>query len=114
MAKSSADRSTIDLFSKSRGRPRTHLLSRQEQLKVNKKVQRLKEKQQGLKRIEVTLDQNTIEQLDTLCEMHELKRADWVTKLINLYCSEPSNQSKIKKYLKAKALAQRETLDKED
>ena len=102
MAKSSSDRNTIDLFSKTRGRPRTQILSRQEQLKVSKKTQRLKQKEQGLKRIEVILDRELIEKLDILCEIDDIKRADWLANQINTYLSDSKIQKKIKKYINEK------------
>lgn len=97
MAKSSSDRNTIDLFSKTRGRPRTQILSRQEQLKVSKKVQRIKQKQQGLKRVEVILSKETIEKLDQLCEIEGVKRADWIESTIESLFSDSNTQRKIKK-----------------
>ncbi|WOD06903.1 LexA regulated protein [Marinomonas sp. GJ51-6] len=83
MAKASSDRNTIDIFGKTPGRPRTHMLSRKEQLKINKRAQREKEKAQGLKRLELVIDQSTLEQLDFLCEKQGIKRAEWLTQQIN-------------------------------
>ncbi|MBD5770169.1 LexA regulated protein [Marinomonas colpomeniae] len=83
MAKSSSDRNTIDLFGKSAGRPRTQALTRKDQLKVNKRVQREKERAQGLKRLELIIEQETLDKLDQLCEKNGLKRAEWLTQQIN-------------------------------
>jgi len=94
MAKSSSDRNTIDLFSKTRGRPRTQILSRQEQLKANKKTQRIRQNQQGQKRIEVILNYETIKKLDQLCELEGVKRADWITEQINLLYSNLRKNNK--------------------
>lgn len=79
MAKASSDRNTIDLFGKSAGRPRTQPLNRKDQLKLNKRAQREKEKAQGLKRLELLIEQETIEKLDALCELNGVKRAEWLT-----------------------------------
>ncbi|MCW8357353.1 MAG: LexA regulated protein [Marinomonas sp.] len=79
MAKASSDRNTIDLFGKSPGRPRTQPLTRKDQLKINKRAQREKEKAQGLKRLELLIEQNTLDKLDLLCEQSGLKRAEWLT-----------------------------------
>ena len=92
MAKSSSDRNTIDLFGKTRGRPATHPLPRKEQLKKNKRLQRAKAKEQGIKRIEVVLDQETIEKLDAMCEQQDIKRADWLTIQIALAFSKKKIQ----------------------
>lgn len=83
MAKASSDRNTIDLFGKSPGRPRTQPLTRKDQLKINKRAQREKEKAQGLKRLELIIEQDIIDKLDKLCEMTGLKRAEWLTQQIN-------------------------------
>lgn len=96
MAKSSSDRNTIDLFSKTRGRPKTRPLNRKDQLKTNKRNQRLKEKKQGLKRVEITLDTETLSMLDQLCEFDNLKRADWIAGQVALMHAKP----KVKKRLK--------------
>lgn len=83
MAKSSSDRNTIDLFGKSAGRPRTQALTRKDQLKINKRTQREKEKAQGFKRLELVIEQDVLDKLDQLCEKNGLKRAEWLTQQIN-------------------------------
>ena len=83
MAKASSDRNTIDLFGKSPGRPRTQPLTRKDQLKLNKRAQREKEKAQGLKRLELIVEQDIIDKLDELCELNGIKRAEWLTLQIN-------------------------------
>ena len=83
MAKASSDRNTIDLFGKSPGRPRTQPLTRKDQLKINKRAQREKEKAQGLKRLELVIEQDIIDKLDKLCEMNGIKRAEWLTQQVN-------------------------------
>ncbi|WP_191603009.1 LexA regulated protein [Marinomonas algicola] len=94
MAKSSSDRNTIDLFGKTRGRPVTQPLSRKDQLKKNKKIQREKDKKQGLKRLEITLDQETVEKLDALCLEQDIKRAEWLTMQIALAFSKQKGSRK--------------------
>lgn len=83
MAKASSDRNTIDLFGKSPGRPRSKVLTRKDQLKINKRLQREKEKVLGLKRLELVIDQDTINKLDQLCEAQDIKRSEWITLAIN-------------------------------
>lgn len=96
MAKSSSDRNTIDLFSKTRGRPKTRPLTRKDQLKANKRNQRLKEKKQGLKRVEITLENDVLEKLDQLCEQEGIKRADWIMQQVSLMHAKPKTK-KVKK-----------------
>jgi hypothetical protein len=83
MAKASSDRNTIDLFGKSPGRPRSQPLTRKDQLKINKRAQREKEKAQGLKRLELLIEQEVLEKLDQLCDLKGLKRAEWLTLQVN-------------------------------
>ena len=54
MAKAQTDRTTIDLFENEKrpGRPKTNPLSRELQLKVNKRNQLKRDKARGLKRVE--------------------------------------------------------------
>ena len=96
MAKSSADRNTIDLFGSSRGRPRSQPLNRKDQLKANKRIQREKEKALGLKRLELLVDEETIAKLDQLCELNDVKRSEWLTMQIALSFSK-SKTGKLKK-----------------
>ncbi|WP_100636009.1 LexA regulated protein [Marinomonas sp. ef1] len=91
MAKASSDRNTIDLFGKSPGRPRTQPLTRKDQLKINKRAQREKEKAQGLKRLELIIEQDIIDKLDKLCEINGLKRAEWLTLQINKSLDKPKS-----------------------
>ncbi|UTW00847.1 LexA regulated protein [Marinomonas rhizomae] len=91
MAKASSDRNTIDLFGKAPGRPRTQPLTRKDQLKINKRAQREKEKAQGLKRLELIIEQDLIDKLDKLCEMNGLKRAEWLTQQINKSLDKTKN-----------------------
>jgi hypothetical protein len=91
MAKASSDRNTIDLFGKSPGRPRTQPLTRKDQLKINKRAQREKERAQGLKRLELIIEQDIIDKLDKLCEMNGLKRAEWLTLQINKSLDKPKS-----------------------
>ncbi|WP_298444433.1 LexA regulated protein [uncultured Ferrimonas sp.] len=54
MAVEKSDRTTLDMFAteKRRGRPRTNPMSREQQLRINKRNQMQRDKSNGLKRIE--------------------------------------------------------------
>jgi len=95
MAKSYSDRNTIDLFSKTRGRPKTRPLTRKDQLKTNKRNQRLKEKKLGIKRVEITLEAETLEMLDQLCELDSIKRADWIASQVALMHAKPKTKKRL-------------------
>ncbi|VTP65222.1 LexA regulated protein [Leclercia adecarboxylata] len=58
MAKEHTDRTTLDLFANERrpGRPKTNPLSRDEQLRINKRNQLKRDKSRGLKRVELKLN----------------------------------------------------------
>ncbi|TDO98793.1 LexA regulated protein [Marinomonas balearica] len=105
MAKASSDRNTIDLFGQTRGRPKTHPLSRKDQLKLNKRLQREKDKAAGFKRLEIVLDDETIQKLDALCDLNELKRAEWLTMQVALAYSK----SKFKKEIPSSEKKQKVT-----
>lgn len=85
MAKESFDRITSDLFANEvrRGRPKSNPHSRQVQLKINKQKQTLRDKQNGLKRIELKVDSELFEQLNALSDTLEISRAELITKLLH-------------------------------
>ena len=60
MAKEQTDRTTLDLFAHERrpGRPKTNPLSRDEQLRINKRNQLKRDKVRGLKRVELKLSRH--------------------------------------------------------
>ena len=68
MAKEASDLTTIDLFSdeKRPGRPKTNPHSRSVQVKINKRNQVKRDKNNGLKRVEFKIHQELFEQLDDL------------------------------------------------
>ncbi|MDK2776461.1 MAG: LexA regulated protein [Pseudomonadota bacterium] len=71
------DRTTIDMFSVSRpGRPRSNPYDRSQQLRINKRVQRQRDKARGLQRLEVKLDGEVIGRLDDMCQELKLSRAE--------------------------------------
>ncbi|RCU50541.1 MULTISPECIES: LexA regulated protein [Corallincola] len=90
MAKENTDRTTIDLFEQQRrpGRPKTSPLSRDAQLKINKRNQLKRDKANGLKRVEVKLHQTLIDQLDAQCEQHALNRSAMIALILQNALSE--------------------------
>ena len=71
------DRTTIDMFAPNRpGRPRSNPYDRPVQTRMNKRVQRLRDKARGLHRLEVKLDNAMIERLDEVAGQLNLSRAD--------------------------------------
>ena len=85
MAKETCDRVTHDLFANEirLGRPKSNPNSRQVQLKINKKKQTLRDKQKGLKRIELKVENNLYEQLNTLSKKQNISRAALINKLLH-------------------------------
>ncbi|QQD21562.1 LexA regulated protein [Oceanospirillaceae bacterium ASx5O] len=71
------DRTTIDMFAPNRpGRPRSNPYDRPVQTRMNKRVQRLRDKARGLHRLEVKLDGAMIDRLDEVAGQLNLSRAD--------------------------------------
>ncbi|RUO43330.1 LexA regulated protein [Idiomarina aquatica] len=86
MAKANNDKVTIDLFvdQPRRGRPRTNPLPRSEQLRINKRKQLLRDKQQGKKRIELKTDRQLHQQLTDLAESLNCSRGELVEAVVKV------------------------------
>ncbi len=84
MAKESCDRITNDLFANEirPGRPKSNPHSRQVQLKINKQRQILRDKQKGLKRIELKVDSDLFDRLNQLSKEQDISRAELINKLL--------------------------------
>ncbi|MGB1198800.1 MAG: LexA regulated protein [Thalassotalea sp.] len=84
MAKQNSDITTIDLFSddKRPGRPKTNPYSRSVQVKINKRNQVKRDKNNGLKRVEFKIHQSVIEQLAQLAEHKGVNRSELIETLI--------------------------------
>jgi len=85
MAKESFDRITHDLFADEvrPGRPKSNPYCRQVQLKMNKKQQILRDKQKGLKRIELKVDSELFERLNKLSKEQEISRGELINQLLH-------------------------------
>lgn len=84
MAKQASDLTTIDLFGddKRPGRPRTNPHSRSVQVKINKRNQVKRDRNNGLKRVEFKLHHSLIEQLDELAKNAGCNRSEFIESLI--------------------------------
>jgi hypothetical protein len=85
MAKESFDRITSDLFATEvrPGRPKSSPHSRQVQLKLNKQKQALRDKENGLKRIELKVERELFEKLNTLSIAQNISRAELINQLLH-------------------------------
>ena len=84
MAKESTDLTTIDLFhdEKRPGRPKTNPNSRIVQIKINKRNQVKRDKNNGLKRIEFKVHVNLYEQLEQLAKTQKVSRSELIEALL--------------------------------
>lgn len=93
MAKANNDKVTIDLFVEQprRGRPRTNPLPRSEQLRINKRKQLLRDRQQGKKRIELKTDQQLHQQLTQLADSVGCSRGELVEAVVKVALADEQN-----------------------
>ena len=73
------DRTTIDMFTpKSKGRPRSNPYPREVQLRINKREQRLRDKDKGMRRMEVKMPKELVDHLDDYAKDRQCTRAELV------------------------------------
>ena len=73
------DRTTIDMFiERPKGRPRSNPYARDVQLRINKRVQRARDKGKGMSRMEVKIPTELIEKLDKYAAEHNCSRTEAV------------------------------------
>ena len=84
MAKEITDLTTIDLFCDERrpGRPKTNPNSRSMQIKINKRNQVKRDKNNGLKRVEFKIHNKLFEQLDQLAKDKDVSRGELIEALL--------------------------------
>jgi len=84
MAKEQTDRTTLDLFAEERrpGRPKTSPLTRDEQLRINKRNQLRRDKDKGLQRVELKMPSEIVEALNTLADQHNMSRSELIETMI--------------------------------
>lgn len=84
MAKENTDRTTLDLFANERrpGRPKTSLLSRDEQLRINKRNQLKRDRVRGLQRVELKMNSEVVDALNSLAAEQQLSRSELIEQII--------------------------------
>jgi len=84
MAKEQTDRTTLDLFADERrpGRPKTSLLTRDEQLRINKRNQLKRDKVRGLRRVELKMSSEAVDALNTLAEQQNISRSELIEQML--------------------------------
>ena len=84
MAKEQTDRTTLDLFANERrpGRPKTNQLSRDEQLRINKRNQLKRDKNRGLKRVELKLNADAVDALNELADARKISRSELIEEML--------------------------------
>lgn len=77
------DRTTIDMFAQAqKGRPRCNPYPREVQLRINKRVQRERDKARGYRRLEVKMPTDLLDRLDELALAANCSRAEMVEQSI--------------------------------
>ena len=84
MAKEQTDRTTLDRFANERrpGRPKTNPLSRDEQLRINKRNQLKRDKNRGLKRVELKLNADAVDALNELADARKISRSELIEEML--------------------------------
>ncbi|RUO22205.1 LexA regulated protein [Aliidiomarina iranensis] len=84
MAKEASDKITPDLFQSERrpGRPRSNPLSREEQMRLNKRRQLRRDKEKGLKRVELKIAASMYEELHERSEALGISRNALIERLL--------------------------------
>ncbi|ORM73232.1 LexA regulated protein [Pantoea wallisii] len=84
MAKEQTDRTTLDLFADERrpGRPKTSPLTRDEQLRINKRNQLKRDKVRGLRRVELKMSGEAVDALNTLAEQQNISRSELIEQML--------------------------------
>ena len=75
---------TLDLFANERrpGRPKTSPLSRDEQLRINKRNQLKRDKVRGLRRVELKMTSEAVDALNTLAEQRNISRSELIEQML--------------------------------
>lgn len=84
MAKEQTDRTTLDLFADERrpGRPKTNPLSREEQLRINKRNQLRRDRVKGLRRVELKMNEEAVAILNRLAQERNISRSELIEQIL--------------------------------
>lgn len=87
MAKQEADCITLDLFAvmPKIGRPRTNPLSREQQVRINKRNQLERDRSSGLKRVELKLHSDSVQVLEAEAARLGVTRGQLIGIILNNY-----------------------------
>lgn len=87
MAKQDSDCITQDLFAlvPKVGRPRTNPLSREQQIRINKRNQLKRDRSSGLKRVELKLHSDTVDALEQVATARGLSRGQLIEAILHDY-----------------------------
>ncbi|MCK3655542.1 LexA family transcriptional regulator [Pasteurellaceae bacterium Macca] len=87
MAKQDADCITLDLFATMPkvGRPRTNPLSREQQVRINKRNQLKRDRSSGLRRVELKLHSDLVSLLEEDATTKGLSRGQLIEMILNDY-----------------------------
>ena len=90
MAKQDSDCITQDLFANvpKVGRPRTNPLSREQQVRINKRNQLKRDRSSGLKRVELKLHADLVAALEREAEARGLARGQLIETILHDYFNE--------------------------
>lgn len=92
MAKQDADFITLDLFASMPkiGRPRTNPLSREQQIRINKRNQLKRDRSSGLKRVELKLHSDLVSALESQAKQYGMTRGQLIETILSNYMDNPS------------------------
>lgn len=94
MAKQDADCITLDLFANTPrvGRPKTNPLTREQQIRINKRNQLKRDKSSGLKRVELKLHTDLVQKLEDLASKQSISRSDIIVAILQDYFNFQGNR----------------------
>ncbi|AAP95336.1 LexA family transcriptional regulator [[Haemophilus] ducreyi] len=98
MAKQDADCITLDLFASMPkvGRPRTNPLSREQQVRINKRNQLKRDRSSGLKRVELKLHSDLVLSLEKEASQLGMTRGQLIEMILNNYINSNTIDSERK------------------
>lgn len=90
MAKQEDDCITLDLFANVAkvGRPKTNPLTREQQTRINKRNQLRRDKAIGLKRVELKLHTEMVQQLEMLAMHQKISRQQLIENILQTYLNK--------------------------